>query len=73
MVSLLLIAPIKMISFKFKSIILRGNELRYITVLLIITGLALFQRNFLPFTVPIYIIFPYSQIYLQYVKSWTNK
>ena len=57
MVSLLLIAPIKMISFKFKSIILRGNELRYITVLLIITGLALFQRNFLPYTVPIYIIF----------------
>ena len=56
-VSLLLVAPVKMISFKFKSIILRGNELRYVTILLMLTGLALFQRNFLPFTVPIYIIF----------------
>ncbi len=56
-VSLLLISPVKMISFKFKSIILRGNELRYVTVLMMLTGLALFQRNFLPFTVPTYIIF----------------
>lgn len=56
-VSLLLIAPIKMISFKFKSIILRGNELRYAIMLLMLTGLALFQRNFLPYVVPIYIIF----------------
>jgi len=56
-VSLLMIAPIKMISFKFKSIILRGNELRYVIMLLMLTGLALFQRNFLPYVVPIYIIF----------------
>ena len=55
-VSLLLIAPIKMISLKFKSMVLRGNELRYVTVLLMLTGLTLFKLNFLPYSIPIYII-----------------
>ena len=55
-VSLLMIAPIKMLSFKFKSMILSGNELRYITLFVMLIGLTLFQLNFLPYIIPIYII-----------------
>tara|TARA_X000001036_G_scaffold439855_1_gene492723 strand:+ start:4012 stop:4683 length:672 start_codon:yes stop_codon:yes gene_type:complete len=55
-VSLLMIAPVKMLSFKFKSMILSGNELRYITLFVMLIGLTLFQLNFLPYIIPIYII-----------------
>ena len=55
-VSLLMIAPIKMLSFKFKSMVLSGNELRYLTLLVMVIGLALFQINFLPYMIPIYLM-----------------
>ena len=55
-VSLLMIAPIKMLSFKFTSMVLSGNELRYLTLLVIVIGLALFQLSFLPYMIPIYLM-----------------
>jgi len=55
-VSLLMIVPIKMLSFKFTSMVLSGNELRYLTLLVIVIGLALFQLNFLPYMIPIYLM-----------------
>ena len=55
-VSLLMIIPIKMLSFKFTSLVLSGNELRYLTLLVMIIGLALFQLNFLPYMIPIYLM-----------------
>jgi CDP-diacylglycerol--serine O-phosphatidyltransferase len=55
-VSLLMIGPIKMLSFKFTSMVLSGNELRYLTLLVMIIGLALFQLKFLPYTIPIYLM-----------------
>ena len=55
-VSLLMIIPIKMLSFKFTSLVLSGNELRYLTLLVIVIGLALFQLNFLPYMIPIYLM-----------------
>ena len=55
-VSLLMIVPIKMLSFKFTSMVLSGNELRYLTLLVMIIGLALFQLKFLPYMIPIYLL-----------------
>ena len=55
-VSLLMIVPIKMLSFKFTSLVLSGNELRYLTLLVIVIGLALFQLSFLPYMIPIYLM-----------------
>jgi len=55
-VSLLMILPLKMLSFKFTSMILSGNELRYLTLLVIVIGLALFQLSFLPYMIPIYLM-----------------
>ena len=55
-VSLLMILPLKMLSFKFTSMVLNGNELRYLTLLMIVIGLALFQLSFLPYMIPIYLM-----------------
>ena len=55
-VSLLMILPLKMLSFKFTSMVLSGNELRYLTLLVIVIGLALFQLSFLPYMIPIYLM-----------------
>ena len=55
-VSLLMILPLKMFSFKFTSMVLNGNELRYLTLLMIVIGLALFQLSFLPYMIPIYLM-----------------
>jgi|TARA_B110000046_G_scaffold157531_1_gene168897 CDP-diacylglycerol--serine O-phosphatidyltransferase len=55
-VSLLMVVPIKMLSFKFTSMVLSGNELRYLTLLLMVIGLTLFQLNFLPYMIPIYLM-----------------
>ena len=56
MVSLLMIAPIKMLNFKFKSILWVSNEFRYLTLLVMVIGLALFQLDFLPYMIPTYLI-----------------
>jgi hypothetical protein len=45
-----------MLSFKFTSMVLNGNELRYLTLLMIVIGLALFQLSFLPYMIPIYLM-----------------
>ena len=56
MVSVLMIAPIKMLNFKFKSILWVSNEFRYLTLLVMVIGLALFQLDFLPYMIPTYLI-----------------
>ncbi len=51
----LLVCNIPMIALKFKSMVWKGNELRYSLIILEILGLAIFQLSFIPFVIPTYI------------------
>lgn len=54
--SFLLVAPVRLIALKFRSFQWKGNEGRW--VLLVVEGclLVIFQHSFIPFLIPVYII-----------------
>ncbi len=60
----LLVSNIRMIAFKFKSMSWAGNELRYLLLVILIIGFAVFQLSFVPFVIPTYIVFSIVGNYL---------
>ncbi|MEM6813904.1 MAG: CDP-diacylglycerol--serine O-phosphatidyltransferase [Bacteroidota bacterium] len=52
---MLLIANIRLISFKFKTFEWQGNEAKWILIIGIVPSLIIFQQTFLPFLIPVYI------------------
>lgn len=53
----LLVAPIELLAFKFKTFQWRANSLRYLLLILIVVLLIFFQWNALPLIIPCYILF----------------
>ena len=53
---LLMVANIRMMSFKMSSMDVKSNWTRYLLLLLIVAGLIVFNWNFVPFIIPTYIV-----------------
>lgn len=51
----LLVSNIKMLSFKFSNLAWKGNELRYLLILITLAGLIIWQWAYVPFVIPTYI------------------
>ena len=60
----LLVSRMRMLAFKFKNWGWKGNELRYALLLVILIGVLFFQVSFIPFVIPVYILFSFIGNYL---------
>jgi CDP-diacylglycerol--serine O-phosphatidyltransferase len=73
MLSYLMIAEIPMFSFKFKSFALKGNEIRYMFILISIVLLILFHILAFAFIILLYIIISLFQFFTKNKISKTNQ
>lgn len=55
--SFLLVSPLELIAFKFKNFQWKGNQMKYLLILMIVVLFSVMQSDALPLIIPCYIIF----------------